>query len=231
MRGRVVERQPLARRCFLLLAGQRRMGMRVQVAGRHMDVGEALRARIASELTGHVEKYFSRATDATVTVGKGVPSGYQVDCTVHLSSGMTLQAEGHGGDAHLAFGDALEKIGKRVRRYKRRLRNHHADNKSPLPAENAPAYVLAPLGEETDEEGENAALAERDDGAPLVIAETVAAVRTMPVAMAVMQLDLMEAPALLFRNAAHGGLNMVYRRPDGNVGWVDPPGAKANGAG
>lgn len=192
--------------------------MRVQVAGRHMDVGEALRARIAGELTSHVEKYFSRATEAVVTVGKGAPSGYQVDCTVHLSSGMTLQAEGQGGDAHLAFGDALEKIGKRVRRYKRRLRNHHADNKSPLPAENAPAYVLAPLEEETDDGDE----AERNGGAPLVIAETTAPVRTMPVAMAVMQLDLMESPALLFRNAAHGGLNLVYRRPDGNVGWVDP---------
>jgi len=194
--------------------------MRVQVAGRHMDVGEALRARIASELTGNIEKYFSRATEATVTVGKATPAGYQVDCTVHLSSGMTLQAEGQGGDAHIAFDSALEKIGKRVRRYKRRLKNHHADHKTPLPAEQAPAYVLAPFEEETDDSA--GAGAERGDGAPLVIAETTAPVRTMPVAMAVMQLDLMEAPALLFRNAAHGGLNLVYRRADGNIGWVDP---------
>lgn len=203
--------------------------MRVQVAGRQMDVGETLRARIASELTGHVEKYFSRATEAVVTVGKD-PSGCQVDCMVHLSSGMTLQAEGHGADAHLAFADALEKIGKRVRRYKRRLKNHHADNKSPLPAETANAYVLAPLAEETDDAPEFAAQASsgaNDEGeagrtAPLVIAETTASVRTMPVAMAVMQLDLMEQPALMFRNAAHGGLNLVYRRADGNIGWVDP---------
>ena len=208
--------------------------MRVLVAGRHMDVGESLRSRITDELTDGVAKYFSRATDANVTVGKA-KIGYEVDCVVHLSSGMTLQAEGQAMDAHAAFSDALEKINKRVRRYKRRLRNHHADNKSALPAENAPAYVLAPLAADVDESGgedDDAPAAESGDGAPLVIAETTAAVRTMPVAMAVWQLELMEEPALLFRNAAHGGLNMVYRRADGNIGWVDPgQGAerKANG--
>ncbi len=200
--------------------------MRVQVAGRHMDVGEALRTRISDELTEGIAKVFSRATDASVTVSKA-PLGYEVDCVVHLSSGMTLQSEGKGGDAHIAFSDALEKIAKRVRRYKRRLKNHHADNKHPLPAENASAYVLAPLEEGDDEDG---SVAERGDGAPLVIAETTASVRTMPVAMAVMQLELMEEPALLFRNAAHGGLSLVYRRADGNIGWVDPGrAAGANG--
>ena len=199
--------------------------MRVQVAGRHMDVGEALRSRITDELTDGVAKYFSRATDATVTVGKE-PNGYEVDCVVHLSSGMTLQAEGQAMDAHAAFSDALEKINKRVRRYKRRLRNHHADNKSALPAENASAYVLAPLAEDGEDEGLSAA--ESDAGAPLVIAETTAAVRTMPVATAVMQLELMEAPALLFRNAAHGELNLVYRRPDGNMAGSIPVAARAD---
>lgn len=203
--------------------------MRIQVAGRHMDVGDALRSRITDELTGGVAKYFNRATDANVTVGKA-RVGYEVDCVVHLSSGMTLQAEGQAMDAHAAFSDALEKINKRVRRYKRRLRNHHADNKSALPAETAPAYVLAPLAE--DGEGDDAPAAESGDGAPLVIAETTAAVRTLPVAMAALQLELMEEPALLFRNAAHGGLNLVYRRADGNIGWVDPGragGPNANG--
>ncbi|MDX2234784.1 MAG: ribosome-associated translation inhibitor RaiA [Hyphomonadaceae bacterium] len=202
--------------------------MRVQVAGRHMDVGEALRTRITDVLTEKIAQYINRATDAQVTVGRA-PVGVDVDCVVHFSSGITLQAEGHGGDAHHAFDVALDKIVKRVRRYKRRLRNHHADNKSPLPAEDALAYVLAPPVEEGDDGDLDAAGAaphdggaERDTGGPLVIAETTAAVRTMPVAMAVMQLDLMEEPALLFRNAANGGLNMVYRRSDGNIGWVDP---------
>jgi ribosomal subunit interface protein len=192
--------------------------MRVQVAGRQMDVGEALRSRIEDELSSGVGKYFNRATDAVVTVAKnGGGVGIEVDCAVHLSSGISLQAAGHGGDAHSAFDDALGKLEKRVRRYKRRLRNHHADNKSPLPAEDATAYVLAPLeGDSEDESAPSGA------DAPLVIAESTVPVRTMAVAMAVLQLDLSDAPVLMFRNAASGALNVVYRRGDGNVGWIDP---------
>ncbi len=195
--------------------------MRIQVAGRHMDVGEALRTRIEGDLAQSVSKYFNRATDAVVTVAKngGAKNGVEVDCTVHLASGISLQSEGYGADAYIAFGAAMEKLEKRVRRYKRRLRNHHGDSKSPLPAEAASAYVLAPLKEE-DDTGADALEAPLD--APLVIAETKTAVRTMTVSTAVMQLDLSENPALLFRNAAHGGLNLVYRRSDGNVGWIDP---------
>jgi ribosomal subunit interface protein len=191
--------------------------MRVQVAGRQMDVGEALRSRIETELASGVGKYFSRATDAVVTVAKnGGGGGVDVDCTVHLSSGISLQAAGHAGDAHSAFDNALGKLEKRVRRYKRRLKNHHADNKSPLPAEDAAAYVLAPPA---DDEAEASAEA---GAAPLVIAETTVPVRTMAVATAVWQLDLSDSPALVFRNAAHGGVNVVYRRADGNIGWIDP---------
>lgn len=205
--------------------------MRIQVAGRQMDVGEALRTRIENELSGSVSKYFQHATDAVVTVGKnGGGVGVEVDCLVHLPSGISLQTEGHGGDAHAAFSDAVEKLEKRVRRYKRRLRNHHAETKSPLPAEDASSYVLAPLQDE-DEAGESAPA--NGESAPLVIAETTVAVRTMTVSMAVMQLDLSSAPALMFRNARNGALNVVYRRPDGNVGWIDPEQAqpRLNGKG
>jgi len=195
--------------------------MRVQVAGRRMDVGEALRSRIEGELAAGISKYFSRATDAVVTVGKNGGIGYEVDCTVHLSSGISLQAQGLGGDAHSAFDTALTRLETRVRRYKRRLRNHHADNKPPLPAEGATAYVLAPL-EDEEEAGAAAPAVNGADQGPLVIAETKMAVRTMTVSTAVMQLDLSESPALLFRNAAHGGLNLVFRRSDGNIGWIDP---------
>jgi ribosomal subunit interface protein len=199
--------------------------MRVQVAGRQMDVGEALRSRIESELASGVGKYFNRATDAVVTVAKnGGGIGVEVDCTVHLASGISLQAAGHGGDAHGAFDDALGKLEKRVRRYKRRLRNHHGDSKSPLPAEDATAYVLAPLQGDAEDD----AAPDRPD-APLVIAESTVPVRTMAVAMAVLQLDLSDAPVLMFRNAANGGLNVVYRRGDGNVGWIDPARADARG--
>lgn len=196
--------------------------MRVQVAGRQMDVGAALKSRIEDELTAGVGKYFNRATDAVVTVAKnGGGVGVAVDCAVHLSSGISLQTHGHGGDAHSAFDDAMTKLEKRVRRYKRRLRNHHAEHKNPLPAEEAAAYVLAPL-QEDDEAGTDAEAKVNGDAGPLVIAETTVPVRTMTVSMAVMQLEFEELPALMFRNAAHGGLNLVYRRADGNVGWVDP---------
>ncbi|MGE0740038.1 MAG: ribosome-associated translation inhibitor RaiA [Hyphomonadaceae bacterium] len=193
--------------------------MRIQVAGRQMDVGEALRTRIESDLAFGVGKYFNRATDAVVTVGKNGGSGVEVDCTVHLSSGISLQAQGHAGDAHSAFGDALEKLEKRVRRYKRRLKNHHAVNKSPLPAEDATAYVLAPLQDESEAD---APASEEQEAGPLVIAETTVPVRTMTVSTAVMQLDLSDTPVQLFRNAANGALNVVYRRADGNIGWIDP---------
>lgn len=203
--------------------------MRVQVAGRQMEVGEALRTRITAELSDGLAKFFNRIGDATVTVGKnGV--GAEVDCTLHLDSGIILQTQGHGAEAHGAFSDALEKMEKRVRRYKRRLRNHHADNKNPLPAEAASAYVLAPLkDEDLGDEDMAEPLGGPSDGAeggPLVIAETTVSVRTMTVSMAVMQLDLTDSPALMFRNAGNGGLNVVYRRPDGNIGWIDPQRAR-----
>ena len=202
--------------------------MRVQVAGRHVEVGEALKSRIAEDLTNHIEKYFHRSGEAVVTVGReGI--GFEVDCALHLPSGIQLQAEGHGGDAHSAFTDALDKIEKRVRRYKRRLKNHHNTQKTPLPAETTASYILK-SAQTADLEGESEDALELADGeypaedgeAPLIIAETTVAVKTMAVSMAVMQLDLTEATALLFRNAAHGGLSLVYRRTDGNIGWVDP---------
>lgn len=193
--------------------------MRVQVAGRHLDVGEALRSRIEGELAAGVAKYFNRATDATVTVGRnGI--GYEVDCTLHLASGITLQAEGHSAEPHGAFSAALGKIENRLRRYKGRLKNHHSPARTPLPAEDASAYVLAPFedDDETVAPVENGA----DGAGPLIVAEKKIPVRTMTVSMAVLQLDLAETPALMFRNAAHGRLNMVFRRADGNIGWVDP---------
>ncbi len=203
--------------------------MRVQVAGRHVELGQALQTRINDDLGRTIEKYFPRSGEAVVTVARE-GAGFEVDCSVHLPSGIVLQAEGSGGDAHGAFEDALEKMEKRVRRYKRRLKNHHNTQKDPFPAESATAYVLKSDEDFAEAEGsEESASGEAPDGAPLVIAETTVSVRTMTVSMAVLQLDLADSPAFLFRNAANGGLNLVYRRPDGNIGWVDPE--RANGGG
>lgn len=195
--------------------------MRVQVAGRHVDVGQALQTKIIEELTIALEKYSSRASDAVVTVGKdGVY--FTTDLSIHLDSGILMQAQGAGPDAHIAFETALEKLEKRVRRYRKRLKNH---KNGPLPAEAGAYYVLAAAQDDEHENEEPAHLANGADAngfSPLIIAETQTVLRTMPVATAVLQLEVSENPALMFRNAASGKLNMVYRRADGNIGWVDP---------
>ncbi len=188
--------------------------MQVQIAGKQIDVGEALRERIAAGLEAGVSKYFDRTGEASVVVSKPVRD-FVVDCSVHLPSGVTLQAHGEGSDAYAAFEAALEKIEKRVRRYHRRLKDHHRE-KEALPAEAISERVIKG-GDESDIEA-----AEDYGSAPAIIAETDAKLKTMTVSMAVMQLELMDSPAIMFRNASHGGLNMVFRRPDGNVGWVDP---------
>lgn len=194
--------------------------MRVQVAGRHVDVGEALRSRIVAELDTHITKAFSRATDATVTVARG-NVGYVVDCVVNLPSGISLQAEGAGSDAHRAFDAALDRIRKRTRRYKQRLSDHHAG----ATRIEAPVAPLVSFARAVETE------LDATDEAPLVIAEPGAQIPTLTVSEAVLRLDPQLRPALLFRNAAHGGLGMVYLRPDGNVGWVDPERTGALGAG
>lgn len=193
--------------------------MRVQVSGKHVDVGDALRARISDDLTGSIGRYFERGGDAEVLVGRD-GHGFKVDCTVTLASGQHLQSHGLGGDAHSAFGAALAKIETRIRRYKRKLKSHSVAATAKA-AETAALYVLrAPDGVDADDGWD----AEEGHGAPsaMIIAETQAALDTMTVSMAVMQLDLTESQTIVFRNAAHGGLSVVYRRPDGNIGWIDP---------
>lgn len=196
------------------------MAMQVQVTGKQLDVGEALRARISDELLSSIGKYFERGGDADVVVGKNGHS-IQVDCSVTLASGQKLVSTGTGGDAHSAFDAALSKVEARIRRYKRRLKNHH--HPSVKVAETAALMVLrAPeADDELDGWGEDLA-ADNEPPAGVVIAETEAPLRTMTVSMAVMEMDLTECQAIVFRNAAHGGLSVVYRRRDGNIGWVDP---------
>lgn len=205
--------------------------MQVQISGKHVDVGEALRARVADEIALSIGKYFDRGGDADVVISK---EGYafRVDCSVKLASGQQLLSHGSGGDAHMAFDQALAKIETRIRRYKRRLKSH-TEAATAKQAENAAFYVLrAP---EDDREDEDWSIEENHPaGAPsaMVIAETQASLKTMTVSMAVMELDLTESQAIVFRNAAHGGLSVVYRRPDGNIGWIDPERTKSlNGNG
>ena len=201
--------------------------MQVQISGKHVDVGAALRTRVSDELLGSIGKYFERGGDADVVVSRD-GHGFRVDCSVTLATGQKLQSHGLGGDAHAAFGQALEKVEARIRRYKRKLKSHTVAATAKA-VETAQLYVLrAPSGEIEDDEEWDSAPADSPPAA-MIIAETEAPLKTMTVSMAVLELDVIESQTIVFRNAAHGGLSVVYRRPDGNIGWIDPERTKAAG--
>lgn len=206
--------------------------MQVQIAGKKVELGTALQERIAYGLEDRVSKYFDRTGEAFVTVSK--PGwAFNVDCSIHLPSGVTLQAHGEGDDAYQAFQESLDKIEKRVRRYKNRLRGHRAKEAGPG-EDAAERIILAPSADDDHDDGldgesldglarnGNGRAAASLDAGPAIVAESDTKIRTMTVSMAVLQLEVADSPAVLFRNAAHGRLNMVFRRPDGNFGWVDP---------
>ncbi len=190
--------------------------MQLSVKGKQLDVGDAWRRHVEESLPDVVGKYFDNAQDAQVMLSRqGVT--FRVDITVHVGKRIIVQSHGATGDAYSAFEEAGDHLGKRLRRYKRRLRDHHrerSDNVEFLPAQQ---YVLAgeDIGTEPDSD-------EKDE--PVVIAEMETAIESLSVGEAVMRMDLANLPALMFRNRAHGGLNMVYHRGDGHIGWVDPRG-------
>ena len=182
--------------------------MTLRVSGKNMDVGDALRSKATDHFDAVVKKYFDgNYTGHLVLEPEGF--GFNAQCTVHLDSGTNLQSSAYGGDAISAYEIMAETIEKRLRRYNRKLKTHRHHNG----AEDAPSYVLA-ASDGHDELHE--------DYSPPVIAETTANLRQLSVGEAVMQLDLTQAEVVVFRHAGHGGLNVVYRRADGNIGWIDP---------
>ena len=189
--------------------------MDVSITGKGIELGEALQTHVQDRISTGVHKYFERPAEAQVTFARN-GSAIRCETTAHLASGVFLNAQGDAHDAYGAFDDALEKLEKRVRRYKRRLKDHHANGKEPLPAEVTSSYILQPL--EADAEGEDPI---SDDPNPVIIAENTTSLRTMTVGAAVLQLDLADHPVIVFKNAANDRINVVYRRPDQNVGWID----------
>ncbi len=186
--------------------------MQVTVKGKQMDVGDALRTHITETLTNAVSKYFARPLDATLVL---TPDAHLIraDVTVHVARNLTVQAKASATDPYRAADEAIEHAEKRIRRYKRRLKEDHHRG-GPLPeAESVPAYVLAPEQEEAAPSAQ-----------PMVVAEMQVAIETLAVPDAVMRLDLGDLPVLMFRHATHGGLNVIYRRADGHIGWIDPQG-------
>jgi ribosomal subunit interface protein len=187
--------------------------MRYQISGKQIDIGEALQIHVKAELGEVVEKYAQRPTEAVVVFSR-VAHEYVCEAVIHLSTGLTAQATGHATEIYAAFESAREKMDKQLRRYKRRIRNHHQTRPQPVEFGGASSYILAAT--EEPEEGDSAELT------PIIIAEMETKIPSITVGEAVMQLELSNNRFLVFRNESHAGVNVVYRRDDGNIGWIDP---------
>jgi ribosomal subunit interface protein len=187
--------------------------MHLTVTGKQIDTGDAFRSHVEASLGSILGKYFKTAIEAHVVLSKEAHLS-RAEISLHIGRGIVVNARAAASEAYAAFDGAAERIAKQMRRYKRRLRDHHVKGREPSEAsERATDYVLAPIAEE----------AEEDTGsAPAVIAEMSTEVPNLTVGEAVMRMDLAAAPVLLFRNRSHGELNIVYRRTDGNIGWIDP---------
>ncbi|PRX31166.1 ribosomal subunit interface protein [Meinhardsimonia xiamenensis] len=188
--------------------------MRYQISGKGMEIGTALQTHVQDEIADMVDKYALRATDAHVVFS---PEAHAIACeaVVHLSTGLLARCHATGGDAYAAFDSAVEKMDKQLRRHKRKLRDHHHKRAEPVEVTGGATYILAP--------------SEGDDGAeeaeplqPVIIAETQTVIPSVSVGEAVMQMELASAAILVFRNERNGEINVVYRREDGNIGWIDP---------
>jgi ribosomal subunit interface protein len=192
--------------------------MSLRVSGKNVDIGEALRTHVVTRLSETLDKYFNGTWNGHVTVEKD-GGGFRTECALHLGTGITIQAEGTSHDPYPSVDQAADRVEKQLRRYKRKLRDYHNGNARAQEVESAYRVVEAP----TDDDEVPA------DFNPLVIAETTKTLKTMTVGSAVMDLDLSQSPFVMFMNAGSGTLNVVYRRRDGNIGWIDPtlPGSSA----
>ena|SRR5665213_184281 len=182
--------------------------MTLRVSGKNMNVGDALRTKATQHFDSVVGKYFDGGYDGHLTL-EHEGSGFNAICMIHLDSGAMLQSSAYGGDAVSAYELMALHVEKRLRRYNRKLKTHrrHADEDG-----EATSYVIAASDDEEVDE----------DYSPPVVAETTSSLRRMTVGEAVMELDLLQGDVVVFRHAGHGGLNVVYRRADGNIGWIDP---------
>lgn len=187
--------------------------MQYQITGKQIDIGDALQTHVRDDLGIVVEKYAERPTSAQVIFSKSAHE-YVCEATVHLSTGLTAQAKAHATEIYAAFDACSDKMEKQLRRYKRRLKDHHKERAQPVELSGAASYILA------SEPGVEAA--EPESLQPMIVAEMETKIPSLSVGEAVMQMELAGAPVLVFRNEGKDGLNVVYRREDGNIGWIDP---------
>ncbi|CAH2604806.1 Ribosome hibernation promoting factor [Rhodovastum atsumiense] len=200
--------------------------MQITVSGKQVDLSDALRTRVAQQLDTIAAKYFDHALEANVTFGRA-RSFFTCDINVHAGRGLTLRGEGEAADANSAFDDAAEHIAKRLRRYRRRVNEHARDVANRERPQAARQYILR-------QEDETEQAAHQLDGLPpatayaTVIAEQPTEIALLSVSDAVMRMDLADQPVMMFRNSATGELNVVYRRSDGHIGWIDPAAGGTN---
>jgi ribosomal subunit interface protein len=183
--------------------------MSFRVSGKHLDVGEALRERVSDRIAEVVGKYFDGGYSGHTTLERE-GFGFRTECAIHLDSRVTLHAKGMAADAYASADQAALRIEKRLRRYHRRLKDHRSERFDERGGLEAASYVI-PAPE-----------AQIDGFAPVIIAEPTAVLKPMSVSEAATELDMTGTPVVVFRHAAHGGINVVYRRRDGNLGWVNP---------
>jgi ribosomal subunit interface protein len=189
--------------------------MQITVSGKQVDLSDALQQRVTDELTGITGKYFEHAQEARITFAKS-RLGFSCDINLHAGRGLTLRGEAEGTDAYSAFDKAAVNVGKRLRRYRRRVNDHARDEAQRTRPESARQIILR--AEAEDHEEPDAA----PQVAPAVIAETTTEIAHLSVSEAVMRMELAEQTVLMFRDVNSGVLNVVYRRLDGNIGWIDP---------
>jgi ribosomal subunit interface protein len=194
--------------------------MQITVSGKQIDLSDALRTRVATQLDNIAGKYFDHALEAHVTFGRA-RSFFTCDINVHAGRGLMLRGEGEAADANSAFDDAAEHIAKRLRRYRRRVNEHARDLAHRERPEPARQYILRP---EEDDAASASGGSTHAATYATVVAEVQANIARLSVGDAVMRMDLADQQVLMFRNSATGELNVVYRRSDGNIGWIDPAG-------
>jgi ribosomal subunit interface protein len=187
--------------------------MRYQISGKQIDIGDALQTHVKDSLNSVMSKYAERPTDASVVFSR---SGHEHVCeaTVHLSTGLTASAKASEHEIYAAFDSCCDKMETQLRRYKRRLKDHHKERVQPVELFGASSYILA-ASEDSD-------AAEPETLQPIIVAEMETKIPSLSVGEAVMQMEIAGAPLLVFRNEGHDEVNVVYRRDDGNVGWIDP---------
>lgn len=187
--------------------------MQIQIVSKGIDVSPALRERITGKIDEMMDKYIHREGDVQVSVSKE-GSGFKTVCSIHLPSGASMEGQGRAADAYAASDEALEHVEKRLRRYKRRLKDHSQQAK----AKNASMFILEnPVREDDAEDMESGGQDE-----PMIISESVSTIRTLTPGMAALELGLADNGVVVFNNAKHGGINVVFKRSDGNIGWIDP---------